>query len=140
MQTCWEQASSRPSIEDLHAHLRQIQTEKVAADEAEFERKWAKISLKEARVVKVEVHASDINHVTGMKPNVIDSACVVSNSTGNVGISDFNSNSLQTPDITAHKQNGYNYINIVKICRLFVSIASIGIKRTNWFCFVFIYR
>ena len=106
MQTCWEQASSRPSIEDLHAHLRQIQTEKDAADEAEFERKWAKISLKEARVVKVEVHASDISHMTGMKPNVIDSACVVSNSTGNVGISDFNSNSLQTPDITAHKQNG----------------------------------
>lgn len=106
MQTCWEQASSRPSIEDLHAHLRQIQTEKDAADEAEFERKWAKISSKEARVVKVEVHASDISHVTGMKPNVIDSACVVSNSTGDVGISDFNSNSLQTPDITAHKENG----------------------------------
>ena len=106
MQTCWEQASSRPSIEDLHAHLRQIQTEKDAADEAEFERKWAKISLKEARVVKVEVHASDISHVTGMKPNVIDSACIVSNSMRNVGISDFNSNSLQTPDITAHKQNG----------------------------------
>lgn len=106
MQACWEQASCRPSIEDLHAHLRQIQTEKDAADEAEFERKWAKISSKEARVVKVEVHASDISHVTGMKPNVIDSACVVSNSTDNSGISDFNSNSLQTPDITPHKQNG----------------------------------
>ncbi|XP_052068864.1 serine/threonine-protein kinase LMTK2-like isoform X1 [Mytilus californianus] len=83
MQLCWQDSSHRPQIEEIHAQLQKIQSEKEAADEAEFERKWAKMSTREARVVKVEVHASDIS---GLKHNVVDDICAA----------DFNSNSLPT--------------------------------------------
>lgn len=84
MRTCWNPPPSRPSIETLYTQLHKLRVEKDAADEVEFERKWAKMSSREARVVKVEVHASDI---VGLKHNIID----------NDESSDFNCNSLPVP-------------------------------------------
>ncbi|XP_063444163.1 serine/threonine-protein kinase LMTK2-like isoform X2 [Mytilus trossulus] len=95
MQLCWQDSSHRPQIEEIHAQLQKIQSEKEAADEAEFERKWAKMSTREARVVKVEVHASDIS---GIKHNVVDDICAA----------DFNSNSLPTHINADEKGDNFN--------------------------------
>ncbi|XP_071131709.1 uncharacterized protein [Mytilus edulis] len=95
MQLCWQDSSHRPQIEEIHAQLQKIQSEKEAADEAEFERKWAKMSTREARVVKVEVHASDIS---GIKHNVVDDICAA----------DFNSNSLPTHINVDEKGDNFN--------------------------------
>lgn len=95
MRTCWNPTSTRPYIETLYTQLHKLRLEKDAADEAEFERKWAKMSSREARVVKVEVHASDF---VGFKHNIID----------NDESSNFSSNSLPVQNsvgVTGHANN-----------------------------------
>lgn len=63
MQFCWLDARNRPSIEDIHRLIDQIKQD-TGSKKEDFDTKWEKLTAKDSRIVKVEVHTSAQNKIT----------------------------------------------------------------------------
>ncbi|KAJ8318687.1 hypothetical protein KUTeg_003778 [Tegillarca granosa] len=61
MQFCWLDERNRPSIEDVYRLIDQINKE-TGSKKEDFDTKWEKLTSKDSRIVKVEVHTSAQNN------------------------------------------------------------------------------